>query len=50
VRRYNDESLGAFMESIFYERLNRYEEIESYARTIELDDATSYAFAYRKVS
>jgi tetratricopeptide (TPR) repeat protein len=33
-----------------YERLNRYEEaIESYARTIELD-ATSYAFAYRKVS
>jgi tetratricopeptide (TPR) repeat protein len=34
-----------------YERLNRYEEaIESYARTIELDDATSYAFAYRKVS
>jgi tetratricopeptide (TPR) repeat protein len=41
----DDEFLGAFMERAkAYERLNRYEEaIESYARTIELDDATSYA-------
>jgi tetratricopeptide (TPR) repeat protein len=32
------------MEKQSFERLNKYEEaIESYSRTIELDDATSYA-------
>ena len=41
----DDEFLGAYMEKAkALERLKRYEEaIESYNRTIELDDPTSYA-------